>query len=491
VASQWWRAESQARQLGKANRELRAANQRERTAHGRAERRFDAAMRSLWQFERLAKDAALRRDPRLKGLRAEMLGTAQGFYKELQASLEEDDSPAARSQLADAYGRVGRIASELGLPDEALAAHRRALALLEQTAAAGTAAPRTRAHLGKAHAQVGFNLRSMGRPSEALRAYERAREVQEALARGYPEDASFREVLSWTLSNLGVIEVELGHPARAVGLHQQAVAVHEALVRRDPGSAPLRSDLAWCWRYQSLAAAAGGEPAEAERLMGLAVAALEAIERAGTGDVESHWRLARCLDDTGKILGIRGRPGEAAEALHRAAALHEDLALQDPVQYNIDLARNQIYQASLLALSGRGSEAGSCIRRADDVLRRSSGPRAEAALFDIACAYCLWSVAGQDGSVQPAERGARARRAVDALRRAAAAGYCDARRLNVDPAVDPLRGRRDFQELLLDLSFPTDPFGCNGNLAAPSDPEGIQVPRAGTGLPRAQTLPSR
>jgi serine/threonine-protein kinase len=487
VASQWRRAEAHARRLSEANRALRSANGRELDARRRAERRFGAAMRSLRQFERIAKDAALLQDPRLKGLRAELLGTAQGFYKELQASLEGDDSPAARSQLADAYGRVGRIASELGLPDEALAAHRRALALLERAAAAGPAAPGTRALLGRAHAQVGFTLRTMGRPAEAFRSYDRARELQEPLARDRPADARSQEALSWTLSNLGVIEVELGRPARAVALHRRAAAVHGLLVRRDPASAPLRSDLAWCWRYQSLAAAAAGEPAEAERQMGRAVAALEAIERAGTGDVESRWRLARCLDDTGRILGLRGRPGEAAEALHRAAALHEDLALQDPVQYGIDLARNQIYQASLLALSGRGGEAGSCLRRADDVLRRSSGARAGAALFDIACAYCLWSVAGQDGSVQPAEREARARRAVDALRRAAAAGHCDARRLDRDPAVDPLRGRRDFQELLLDLSFPTDPFGRGGTLAAPSDPEGIQAPRAGTGLPRAQT----
>jgi tetratricopeptide (TPR) repeat protein len=432
-------------------------------AHSRAERRFDAAMRSLRQFERLAKDAALLRDPRLKGLRAEMLRTAQGFYKEYQASLEGDDSPAARLQLADAYGRVGRISSELGMPDEALTAHQRSLDLLERIVADGPAAPGTRDHLGRAQAQVGFTLRSMGRPGEALRAYERAREVQEPLARDHPDNTRFQEVLSWTLSNLGVIEVELGHPERAVGLHRQAVAVHEALVHRHPGRAPLRSDLAWCWRYQSLAAASAGDLGEASRLMGRATALLEEIERAGTGDIESRWRLARCLDDTGRILGLGGRSGEAADSLRRATALYEGLTLADPVQYGIDLARNQIYLASTLTLSGHDDEAGSYLRRADDVLRRSSGAGTEAAFFDIACAYCLWSVAGQDGAIDPSEREARAGRAVDALRRAAAAGHCDARRLGRDPAVDPLRRRREFQELLLDLAFPSDPFGRGGD----------------------------
>jgi tetratricopeptide (TPR) repeat protein len=398
-----------------------------------------------------------------------MLRTAQGFYKELQASLEGDDSPAARSQLADAYGRVGRIASELGLPDEALAAHQRSLALLERIDAARPGDPGNRDLLGRAQAQVGFTLRSMGRPSEALRAYEKARKIQEPLAREHAEDTRFQEVLSWTLSNLGVIEVELGHPARAVGLHRQAVAAHEALVRHDPGSAQLRSELAWCWRYQCLAAASAGDLSEASRLMGRATALLEEIERAGTGNIESRWRLARCLDDTGKILGMSGRPGEAASSLSRATTLYEGLTLADPVQFSIDLARNQIYLASILTLSGRGGEAGPYLQRADDVLRRSSGAGTEAAFFDIACAYCLWSVAGQDGAIDPSEREARAGRAVDALRRAAAVGHYDAWRLGRDPAVDPLRRRRDFQELLLDLAFPTDPFGREGDTAASGD----------------------
>ena len=86
------------------------------------------------KFEEITKDAALRREPHLEGLRAEMLQTALGFYSELQASLEEDASPGARSQLAEAYARVADFTWELGRQDEALAAHRRVLALVEQVA---------------------------------------------------------------------------------------------------------------------------------------------------------------------------------------------------------------------------------------------------------------------------------------------------------------------------------------------------------------------
>jgi hypothetical protein len=49
-------------------------------------------------------------------------------------------------------------------------------------------------------------------------------------------------------------------------------------------------------------------------------------------------------------------------------------------------------------------------------------------------------------------------RAVVALHRAVAAGYGDLSQLRRDSVLDPLRPCRDFQDLMMDLSFPSDPF---------------------------------
>jgi hypothetical protein len=38
------------------------------------------------------------------------------------------------------------------------------------------------------------------------------------------------------------------------------------------------------------------------------------------------------------------------------------------------------------------------------------------------------------------------------------AGHADLMQVRRDPVLDPLRGRRDFEEMILDLSFPADPF---------------------------------
>jgi tetratricopeptide (TPR) repeat protein len=298
----------------------------------------------------------------------------------------------------------------------------------------------------------------MGRPGEALMAYERARAIQEPLARDNPANTHYQEVLSWSFSNLGVIQLELGSTAEAIRLHRRAIAIHEAIVGRAPGNSRYRSDLAWCWRYLSLALAASGDLDAALQQAEQAATLHEELLRTERDDVEFRWRRARCLDEIGRLRILSKRPDEAAEPLDQAATAYEELARENPVLYAVDRARNRLYLASQRALSGRPEEAAGFIRRAGDILDQSSPVRPDLVLYDIACAYSLWSVAGQDGAITPSEREARAGRAIAALRRAVADGYRDPEQMRRDPVLDPLRPRRDFRELMLDVSFPDDPF---------------------------------
>jgi hypothetical protein len=47
---------------------------------------------------------------------------------------------------------------------------------------------------------------------------------------------------------------------------------------------------------------------------------------------------------------------------------------------------------------------------------------------------------------------------MDLLRAAIAAGYRDLAPLREEPGFGPLRGRRDFADLLADAAVPVDPF---------------------------------
>jgi hypothetical protein len=49
-------------------------------------------------------------------------------------------------------------------------------------------------------------------------------------------------------------------------------------------------------------------------------------------------------------------------------------------------------------------------------------------------------------------------RAMAALRRALERGYRNVNLIRKDPDLNPLRSRPDFQAMLLDLTFPADPF---------------------------------
>ncbi len=467
VASQWWRAEhhlkdalyqrgraeASSQEQAEAVRSLQLASQGERAARRRAQERFDSALKALGDFETITSDAALLREPQLEPLRANLLRTALAFYKELQASLEEDASVEARFQLADAYTRIASISWELGLQEEALATHRRALALVAQSAAAAPDDPDVRAALATCHARIGFTLRTRGRPTEALKPYEQAREIQEQLAHEKPADPRYAEALSWTLSNIGVILHDIGRTADAIRLHEQAIAIHRDLVDVYPENALYRSDLAWCWRYLSLSLVAAGDTAAALGLAERAAALHEELVGADHKDVEFRWRLARCLDSVGRIHSRCGRQVEAAGPLGRSANLYDSLARENPMKYRLDVARNQLNIAFQRAGTGRLDQALDSLQRAEDQLNRSSSVSPEL-FYDLACAHSFCSTE----TPAPASRESHARRAVVALRQAVVTGFCDLGQIRHDHLLDPLRPRRDFQELLMDVSFPSDPF---------------------------------
>jgi hypothetical protein len=75
------------------------------------------------------------------------------------------------------------------------------------------------------------------------------------------------------------------------------------------------------------------------------------------------------------------------------------------------------------------------------------------------CHALLGRAAGVPGSgLPPGEGPVELGRAMEMLRRAVAAGYRDLAWMRRDPDLEPLRELPDFQFLMLDLAFPTQPF---------------------------------
>jgi eukaryotic-like serine/threonine-protein kinase len=84
-------------------------------------------------------------------------------------------------------------------------------------------------------------------------------------------------------------------------------------------------------------------------------------------------------------------------------------------------------------------------------------------LYNLACAHAQY-YGLIDGRRQPllpeekAERESHAERSITALRRAVASGFVPPSWVSRDRDLDPLRSRDDFRALLMDLTFPAQPF---------------------------------
>ncbi|WP_165235611.1 serine/threonine-protein kinase [Aquisphaera insulae] len=444
VTTQWWRAESH---LARAVRHRRLAQDR-----------LDIAMAYVKEVEDLVLDPAFQ-DARLETRRVGLLGTLRNIYLNIDRSLEKDDSADIRLKLATGYQRIARISFELGLRNEALAAAEHAVTIADQSVTASPDEVLLQHRLSSALSTQGFTLRVMGRPEEASVAYTRARAIQERLASMRSVTDLVAGDLAGTYSNLGLIELELGRPEEGVAFHVRAVAIRESLRSRSPSDPVPISDLAWAVRYQAQATSALGRFGDAEALIARAIGLLEPLASAAGADQLIRWRFARCLDEQGRLRLVMGRIADAAAPLERSAAALETLYGEYPAYYDDDFIRNRIYLATQRNLAGRPDDASALVRRAEDVQARSTKMPAEDFFLDLACGYALWSVSSTEGHAEPGEREPRTRRAIAAIRRWATAGRCKAESLHRDAALAPLREREDFQLLLMDLSFPDQPFG--------------------------------
>jgi hypothetical protein len=113
--------------------------------------------------------------------------------------------------------------------------------------------------------------------------------------------------------------------------------------------------------------------------------------------------------------------------------------------------------------TGDRAAAVSNLRRAI-VLREGLATLSPEARYDLARSHALLAgLATEAGSgLSPAEGTAEADRAMAVLMRAVGEGFRDPR-MSTDRDLNPLRARPDFQALMMDLTFPSDPFSKKTN----------------------------
>jgi len=313
--------------------------------------------------------------PGLQPLRKQLLESALKYYRNFINQHAHD--PSLRSDLADAYERVGMITDMIGARPDALAAHQQALEIRAVLARDFPESARFQQDLAKSHDLLANLLKVLGRTEEAEQSFRRAVAILETLIGSHPDVASFQQDLARSLNNLGLMQYPLGHMAEAQQSYERAIENYERAIenlervkrRGGPEAVDCRAGLAIS--YTNLGSLKGltGETAEAGRWYQKAIPIFEALTRAHPDDTAVRQDLGKTYDNIGMALSLMGQAAEAQQPYRRAVEIQEQLAREHPsvVEFQQDLAKTYTDLADSLTATDK-AEAARLYQRSVDTL---------------------------------------------------------------------------------------------------------------------------
>ena len=225
----------------RANRDLAAGNRDLARSNALAEDRFDLALDAIRSFRSGVTEAEMLGQPELRGLRDKLLRSASDFHERLEGLLRGQPDRKSLGTLGRSYFELGGLIAEVGAKPEALAAHRKGLAV--RRALATPDDPRSRADLGLSLIAVGKLAKQTGDHPSALAAFEEARDLAATLVLADPSSVACREILAASHHDLGSLLAESGDPAVAMNSFRSALAEYGRIVAENPASLPALDEL--------------------------------------------------------------------------------------------------------------------------------------------------------------------------------------------------------------------------------------------------------
>jgi serine/threonine-protein kinase len=488
--------------LSRSNNALAAANKRERE-------RFSLAMDAVKLFHGEVSEDFLLKEKPFQELRTRLLRGAAGFYNKLGDLLAGQTDRPSRMALAHAYDELAELTDKIGSKPEALALRRKALAERRELAAASEADTAARVGLAQSWIAVGSLQRDTGDTSGALASCREARRLIENVKATAGSDVQVQAVLGQAHNLMGRLLQHTATQAEALAEFERALAIRRDLADARPELIQFQADLAASYEDSSYILRSIGRPVEALSAAERVLAIGQKLADARPELVQFQADLARSYIRAGYLLNVTGRRAEALAAFERSLALARKLAEanRNVTRFQEQMADAYHHIAWTQRLTGKLSEALAgfvnelAIRRrlaeADPSVRlrqttlatslahiggihREAGRHTEAATatraflaimerlsilepidcYNLACGNAtLAGIAIKPGSRMTAAEGRlAAEQAMQWLHRAVARGYRNVAVMQRDPDLDPLRSRRDFQLLMMDLEFPDDPF---------------------------------
>jgi tetratricopeptide (TPR) repeat protein len=330
TAAGWYRA-AQAERIAVAERDAAEAARAQAAAHAaEADRQAKLARQGL-AAGRAAIDRAftaisenkLLNVPGLQPLRKELLEESRQFYQQFIEVWGEE--PTLKLDLAAATARVGSIIQLIGSKDEAVAAYRKAAALL-RALPDGNQNPWVQETLATIHNNVGRILLQQEKAVEALHEFETAAKLM-------PEDRPIEagNTVLDVRANMALTLASLGRLAEAQREIEGAIARSRAHLEREPQRAFLHHVVAGQLNTLGGIRYRQGRYADAEELLQKAAdGQRRAIELEPANPDYREW-LGNHLFNRAVILETRLKQPERALAVRReAAAVWEKLVRDNP-----------------------------------------------------------------------------------------------------------------------------------------------------------------
>jgi eukaryotic-like serine/threonine-protein kinase len=405
---------------------------------------------------------------------------------------------------------VAGLLESVGKPDEALAAYRKAEALvagLVRAEPASAVAP-GRTALAACRSDLVELLSVTGQVDEGLKVLRTARAEQELLTADRPTSEALDE-LAHTIDRIAVLLDKTGKASEALTEYRAAVAIRKDLADHNPTVPYYRAEVAssddsigsslggagqWdqatvelrrsvaiyqklagdnptqigyqrtlAWNHHAIAnlQRRAGRPGEAMGHYQPALDIMEKLVQQNPSIADYRDSAAVYGNDAISALLALGRIGEARILSDRSVPRLEELVRTEPgnVEYRGNLAESLLRRGQVRRAEGDLVGAGADWNRAAVLYRDSLDPRATERVCAACCHAGLSSIARQPGSADPASKGpVEASRAMDLLHQAVAAGFVERDWLRTESGLDPLRDRPDFQLLMMDLAFPAEPI---------------------------------
>jgi serine/threonine-protein kinase len=480
-----------------ANADLAAKNAELAAEQAKVEERFELAQKAIALFHTGVSEDILLKGAEFKEQRTKLLKEAAGFYADLEKLLAGQTDVKSRKALAAAYFQLGTLTGTIGDYKEALAVHRKALALRRERAAAEGAGMEARLDVARSLRAEGLALFVTRDPTGALRAYEEARDIATALEAESAAD-EVRTVLAQIQYNIGFVLFRTGKPTKALEAYQKALAIRQKLADANLAIADYQSDLAMSLNEIGLLLMHTGKPEEALTACRKALAVHQRLTNANPRVIRFRYGLANSHDYIGWCLLNMGRPVEAAQAAGKALdimqklvddypaiALFQDklanyhinigraldrqkrlteaftaldkgvdmlekLGKADPAFYR-ELGESLAFRGGARVRAGRPAEAAADLRRALELWAKLSRLDIE---IQVEWSRALSLLAGLGGDAKSGVMKDEARtfaiQSVAVLADAVKAGWALPSELK-EPDFDVLRGRDDFKKLLAEV----------------------------------------